>query len=283
MSVAAAVIIALVLAAAWAALYGPRELRSRLKSSTIIVGAGIVFPTDTMAAMLIYGFTHLYAGAASANDPPALTIPVVGKQWWWRVIYETPEGQRVESANEIRLPVDRNVRFVLSSDDVIHSFWIPAFGGKLDMIPGRENVMHVRVREPGETRGQCAEYCGGAHAFMAFRALAMPVADFARWLDAEAGPAVNLQHPGHSTFLQAGCGACHAVRGTGAVGQAGPDLTHLGARRSLGADVMEMSAGNIADWIGRHQEIKPDNLMPPFDYLSDAERAEIGAWLASLE
>jgi cytochrome c oxidase subunit 2 len=118
---------------------------------------------------------------------------------------------------------------------------------------------------------------------MAFRALAMPAADFARWLDGDAGPAGQLQHPGQSSCLQAGCGACHAVRGTGAVGQAGPDLTPLGARRRPGADVLEMSAGNIADWHGRHQEIKPDNLMPPFDYLSDAERAEIGAWLASLE
>ncbi len=283
MSAAGAFIFAFVLVAGWAAFYGPHDLRARLRTPAMVIGAGIIFPTVTLGALLIYGFTILNAGAASASDPPAATIHVVGKQWWWRVIYETPDGRRVESANEVRLPVGRNVRFVLTSDDVIHSFWIPAFGGKLDMIPGRENVMHVRVREPGETRGQCAEYCGGAHAFMAFRVVAMQEAAFTEWLDAEAGPAVNLQHPGRTTFVQAGCGACHSVRGAGAYGQAGPDLTHLGGRRSLGADVLDTSAANITDWIARHQELKPDNLMPPFDYLSDAERAEIGAWLASLE
>ena len=283
MSGGAVLILAFVLATAWAAFYGSRNLRSRLQTPGLIIGAGIIFPTITLSALLTYGFVLLNAEGAAANDPPALTIHVVGKQWWWRVTYETPDGRRVESANEIRLPVDRNVRLALTSDDVIHSLWIPAYGGKLDMIPGRENVMHVRVRQAGETRGQCAEYCGGAHAFMAFRVVAMPAAAFEQWLDAESGPAVDLEHPGRLTFLRAGCGACHAVRGAGAAGHAGPDLTHLGARRSLGADVAEMNAANIADWIGRHQEMKPENLMPPFDYLSHEEKAEIGAWLAGLE
>src|SRR5690606_24495002 len=96
------------------------------------------------------------------------SITIRGKLWWWEVVYTTPEGEEVPSANELRLPVERPVRLLLESDNVIHSFWAPQLGGKLDMIPGRTNELVVEATEAGVSRGQCAEYCGGAHALMSF-------------------------------------------------------------------------------------------------------------------
>ena len=112
-------------------------------------------------------------------------ITVVGERWWWRVFYTDPEGRKIETANELRIPAGRPVALELTTNDVIHSFWVPRLAGKLDMIPGRVNVLTVEAREPGISRGQCAEYCGGAHALMSFYVVAMPEAEFQAWLAAE--------------------------------------------------------------------------------------------------
>src|SRR5690606_33742947 len=114
---------------------------------------------------------------------PGLRVHVEGRQWWWRISYETPGGGKVESANEIRIPLDREVEFVLTSPDVIHSFWVPSLGGKLDMIPGRVNRLRLTAERPGVYRGQCAEYCGGPHALMGLDIIAMPPNDFDNWLE----------------------------------------------------------------------------------------------------
>lgn len=279
MSLGGAAIFLFVLLAALASIFGSDRMRRRLRSDALVVWAGIAFPTVTLSALLIWGFALLGAGAAQASAEPALTVHVTGKQWWWRVVYETPEGERIDSANEVRFPVGETVRFVLTSDDVIHSFWIPAHAGKLDMIPGHTNTLHVTASRAGETRGQCAEYCGGAHALMAFRVVAMPRAEFDAWLEREAEPVADTSHPGRSAFIEAGCGACHAVRGTRAEGRIGPDLTRLGDRRSLGAGILPVSEETIARWIAEHETLKPDNLMPPFEHLSQEDRAAMAAWL----
>lgn len=158
-----------------------------------------------------------HAGEYRPVGAAAVQIEVVGEQWWWRVIYRDDEGRRIESANEIRIPVGREVEFKLTSADVIHSFWVPNLGGKLDMLPGRTTTLRLSADRPGVYRGQCAEYCGGAHALMAMEVVAVPEADFTAWLAAEATPAPppadEIQRRGQALFAAAGCGACHAVRG----------------------------------------------------------------------
>lgn len=279
MTAASALIFLFVLLAGWAAFYGNERLRQRLRTKALVIWGGIAFPVVTLSALLLWGFAVLGAGAAQASAEPAITIHVTGKQWWWRVVYETPEGERIESANEVRFPVGQTVRFVLTSDNVIHSFWIPAHAGKLDMIPGHTNTLHLTASQPGESRGQCAEYCGGAHALMAFRVLALPQGEFEDWLMQEASPVGAEHHPGRTAFLEAGCGACHTVRGTSATGHIGPDLTHLSSRRSLGAGILPVSQESLSHWIGEHEAIKPGNLMPPFDDLSQGDRDAMAAWL----
>src|SRR5690606_16445543 len=136
------------------------------------------------------------------------------------------------------IPAGRPVALELESADVIHSLWIPRLGGKLDMVPGRRNILRLQADRPGVYAGQCAEFCGGPHALMGLVVVAHTPADFAAWRRGQAAPARAAQTAGARVFEAADCGACHAIRGTAANGQAGPDLTHVGARRSLGAGVL---------------------------------------------
>lgn len=269
------------------ALWGPARWRERLGSDAVVWGGGVVFPVVVLTAMLVYGLVVLQAGAtrAAATGEPAVTV--VGKRWWWEVRYHGVEGQDVVSANELRLPAGHPVTVRLLSDNVIHSFWAPRLAGKLDMIPGRETVLTLQAVEAGTSRGQCAEYCGGAHALMSFYVVVVPEAEFDAWLRKEASPARSpqtaQQRRGQELFLANGCGACHAVRGTEATGGIAPDLTHVGGRLSLGAAALPNDAEAFARWIRDNQHVKPENLMPPYRYLDDGELMAIGAYLEGLE
>ena len=265
---ALAIFVAVMAIAAYA-VFGAR--RSLLSSPTLIVGGGIVFPVVTLSALLVYSLVR--ASALHPEAPGALRIEVVGEQWWWRVRY--PD---FETANEIRIPVGRPVLLELKSADVIHSFWVPALAGKLDMIPGKTNRLRVRADRAGEFRGQCAEYCGGPHAQMALYVVAVPQDDFARWADAQRRPAETA-----NPLFTSHCGACHTVRGTAAAGARGPDLTHVGGRLSIGAGILPNNAGSLAGWIASSQHLKPGNLMPSFEDFSGAQLRELAAYLEGLK
>jgi cytochrome c oxidase subunit 2 len=213
-------------------------------------------------------------------------IEVSGEMWWWRVTYTDGSGRGLESANELHLPVGEPVTLALTTADVIHSFWAPHLAGKLDMIPGRVNELTVTATVPGITRGQCAEFCGGAHAFMAFHVVAQPPDEFAAWLENEAAPALppasERQLRGQALFLGSGCGGCHYVRGVTGPSGIGPDLTHVGSRRSLAAATLPNTAEAIAAFISDNQHIKPENRMPAYGIFTDAELQDLAAYLEGL-
>jgi cytochrome c oxidase subunit 2 len=278
-------ILLVVVLAVFLAIRGPARLRALLASAHTVVWAGIVFPVVTLSALLGHGIWLTRAATVAPDDADALGIAVAGEQWWWRVGY--PNGDRtIATANEIRIPAGRTILFTLTSADVIHSFWVPSLGGKVDMIPGRTTHLRLTAHRPGSYRGQCAEYCGGPHALMTVRVIAMPDAEFESWRTREAapvlGPANDMERRGQAVFLNAGCGACHAVRGTAAAGTIGPDLTHLGARRSVGVETLPMTAENLARFIADGQHIKPGNTMPPFRVFSREERDALTGYLLSL-
>ena len=287
MAAGAVVIFLLVIGCAvYATLIAPHP-HPNFAGTWFIVGGGVAFPVVVLSALLTYSFV-LGRDLSREPGPEALRIEVVGKRWWWEVRYLPPGGAApVVSANELRLPVGEPVELLLSSPDVIHSFWVPRITGKRDMIPGRVNRLVLEVEEPGIYRGQCAEYCGGPHAWMAFYAVAVEPDAFAAWLEREARPAVLPEDPflarGASLFIDSGCGACHAVRGTPADGQLGPDLTHVGGRHSIGAGILPNNVGTIAGWIADAQAIKPHNNMPSFNVFSGEELRALAAYLASLE
>lgn len=251
----------------------------------LILGAGAMFPTLVLAALLAYSLALM--PQLRADDDVTLEIEVTGEQWWWRVRYRPEDGEAIELANEIRLPVGERVRFRLNSPDVIHSFWIPSLGGKMDMIPGRVNTLVLEPTRTGTFRGACAEYCGDSHALMNFRAVVMEREAFDAWLQAQAAPAhppaSTVAERGRQSFLANGCGACHRVRGTPADGRMGPDLTHVASRLTLGAGILPTEPGAFARWIGQTDRLKPGVHMPAFGMLPDTELAEIATYLSELE
>jgi cytochrome c oxidase subunit 2 len=282
-----AVILVGVMALTALAMFGGAGWRRRLGSDTIVIAGGIVFPVAVLTGLLVYGLVLLQAGTPAAATGDPLRIAVVGERYWWRVIYRDADGNRFESANELRIPTGRTIEVELTSADVIHSFWVPRLAGKLDMIPGRRNVLRFTAEAPGVSRGQCAEYCGGAHALMAFLVVALAEDEFEAWRAREAAPAAPpasaREQQGLLVFQSYGCGACHTIRGTAAAGTIGPDLTHVGSRRSLAAATLPNDEAALARFITDSQHIKPENLMPPFRILGDGELAALSRYLASLK
>jgi cytochrome c oxidase subunit 2 len=270
------------------ALYYTRTARgvaSERRDRLLIVGGGVVLPTVTVTILLIYGLAMLPEAVARAPEG-SLHVDVAGEQWWWRVRYRRPDGLEAVLANEVRLPVGTPVQFRLSSDNVIHSFWIPPLAGKMDMIPGRITYLTVRPTATGVFRGVCAEYCGTAHALMAFSVEVMEAAEFDRWLEHQAAPATAVGAdalPGAELFLASGCHACHTVRGTAAAGVIGPDLTHVGSRLSLGAGILPNDADAFRRWIAGTEHIKPGVHMPQFGMLPADELAALAAYLEGLQ
>lgn len=252
----------------------------------LIVYGGAVFPTVVLTGYLAVGLRLLPALIAPPSEP-ALRIHVTGEQWWWRVRYRAPGGGEVHLANELHLPVDETVELLLESADVIHSLWVPSLGGKIDMIPGRTNRLVLHPTRTGIFRGACAEFCGAAHARMALFVRVVERPAFDRWLAAQAAPALPPADPlaarGRRVFLGSGCGACHTVRGTAAAGVVGPDLTHVGARLSIGAGSLPGDRASIRRFVVRPDEVKPEVRMPAFGMLPDADLDALAAFLDGLE
>jgi cytochrome c oxidase subunit II len=252
----------------------PRE--AALGDRFILV-SGVFLPAVVLVAILL---ASLRTQVALRMPETSLTIEVVGHQWWWEVRYP---DQRIVTANEIHIPAGEPVRLQLTSGDVVHSFWAPNLQGKTDMIPGVINEMWIEAARPGVYRGQCAEYCGMQHALMALEVVALPRAEFDEWVAARQAPrpppATAEQRRGEEVFFQASCHNCHAIAGTPAVGARGPDLTHLGSRRTIGAAILPNNRGNLAGWISNPQALKPGNLMPR----THLEADDLQALIAYLE
>lgn len=264
---------------------GPRGLRRALGGERSIVLGGVALPIATLSGLLVHG---LGIEGREPDRAAALAIEVSGLQWWWRVGYLDDAGRReFETANEIRIPVGQPVELRLRSEDVIHSFWVPSLAGKLDMIPGRLNRLRIQADHAGVYRGQCAEFCGGAHALMALHVVALPEADFADWRARQREPAAMPQgdeaRRGHDVFFQSGCALCHRLAGTAALGRLGPDLSHVGSRLHIMSGLLPNHRGTLAGWIASAQTLKPENLMPSFDRMQGADLRALAAYLAELE
>jgi cytochrome c oxidase subunit 2 len=252
------------------------------KGSRIVLFAGIIVPAIIL--LVVFGFTVATLNALSMPETAdEYTVHVVGRQWWWEVRYP---AQGVITANEIHIPAGQPVRVVLSSDNVIHSFWVPELHGKLDLVPGQTNEFWLEADQPGVYVGACAEFCGIQHAKMGLLVIAQPVEEFDAWLEAKLQPAAEpedkLAAQGMQVFMESTCMYCHTVAGTQATGVLGPDLTHLASRRTLGSATVENNRGNLSGWIVDPQHTKPGALMPP-TALTGTELQALLAYLETLE
>lgn len=241
--------------------------------------AWTVAPALIVAFLAFLSFQTMFAGGSAREHP--LTVQVVGHQWFWEFRY-LDDG--FATATELVVPTGRAVRLDVTSADVIHSFWVPRVGGKIDANPGFVNEMWFTVEEPGTFQGQCAEFCGVGHAYMPVRVLALDPDDYEAWVEAQraaAAPVQGLAAEGEDLVTSGACSVCHTVRGTAAVGLVGPDLTHLASRSQIGG-MLANTPDNLAAWLADPQSHKPGTRMPNMG-LSDEEIEAIVAYLTTLE
>lgn len=204
-------------------------------------------------------------GLSGASDP--ITINVTGHQWWWEITYADPLPYRwITDANEIHIPVGKPIRINLTSNDVIHSFWVPNLAPKKDLVPGRSTSIWIQGDKPGIYWGQCAEFCGFQHAHMRFAVVVEQENQYNQWREAAVhsanDPINDIQQRGKNVFMVQTCSMCHGIAGTDARGRIGPDLSHVASRLTLAAGTLPNSMGHLAGWIIDPQSIKPGVAMP---------------------
>ena len=268
--------LAVTLAAFWAALSRRRTTREDLepivtppneehRRHTGIVTGLVGTTVIILLLFLVYDFT---VGRALAERPNrAITMEIIGHQWWWEVHYNDPDPSKlIVDANELHIPAGEPVQVKLTSRDVIHSFWVPNIIGKRDLIPGYTSSLFLNADKPGVYRAQCAEFCGTEHAKMALTVVVHSPADFANWLATARQPASmpndSSALEGRKVFLAGPCSTCHAITGEPAYGTVGPNLTHLASRKTLGAGTLTNTRGNLGGWVVDPQSIKPGVRMP---------------------
>jgi len=245
----------------------------------ILIGTGI--SVLILLGTFVYTLVVLTGYDAGFRDT-RLTIRVTGYRYWWALDYLRTDGVRdFTAANEVHIPVGERVRLDLVGGDVIHSFWVPALAGKIDLVPGQTNHMWIEADHPGRYYGQCAEFCGTSHANMRITVFAQSPKAFRAWEAAQRKPAGP--GPGGQVLFEArGCAACHTIRGTEAHGDAGPDLTHVGSRSTLAAGIIPNSPPRMKRWLADPDSVKPGTLMPNAD-LSPRELAVMTSYLESLQ
>lgn len=252
------------------------DIGSRWAEPFVVV-AGAVLPSVILAAVFVVSLMVMRDQSSNAEEAD-LVVEVVAHNWWWEARYPQDLGGAV-TANEIHIPTGRRVELSLESEDVIHSFWVPRLQAKTDMVPGKTTTMWIEADEAGTYRGQCAEFCGLQHANMIFYVVAQEPDDFDAWLAGQSEDALPQDLPGEEVFLSSTCVGCHTVRGTSARGVAGPDLTHLATRETIGSGVLPNTRANLARWIVDPQGAKPGVSMPPTSFTSE----ELDALLDYLE
>ncbi len=264
-------IVAVILFLSWVRRNRPSE--DDRTAFLAILGLGLVMPIAVLAALFVIGDVFLIRDTSPppANAATALTIRVIGHQFWWEVRYP---GTPVVTANEIHIPVRTNVEVLVHGGDVIHSFWVPQLNRKIDMLPEQTNRVSLYADTVGRYRGQCAEFCGLQHAHMSFYVFADTPARFRAWLARQSKPARGKPLP----LFDAKCGSCHTIRGTPADGTAGPDLTHLASRTSIAAATLPNTPVRLREWIRDPQRVKPGALMPAIP-LSFAQLAALVRYL----
>ncbi|HUX85649.1 MAG TPA: cytochrome c oxidase subunit II [Chloroflexota bacterium] len=245
---------------------------STTSGNTRLEIAWTVTPAVLLAIVFILTVRTMHSITAVPSDP--LVIRVVAHQFWWEFDYP---NANIVTANELHVPVGEQVIINLESADVIHSFWVPQLAGKSDANPGHVNQVTFTATQPGVYGGQCSEFCGVGHAWMLIRVVAETPADYNAWIAAQRQPAVaptgGLAAQGQQLFQSEACGSCHSINGTSANGVAGPNLTHVASRATIGAGVVENTPANMDRWLTNPQAVKPGVLMPNFKLTPDQVKA----------
>lgn len=251
------------------------------ESMVLVFGIGV----PAVCLVVLFGFSDVYMVGQTGPPEPrstAMTVDVIGHQWWWEVRYP---GTNAVTANEIHIPARTRVNIVATTQDVIHSFWVPSLNRKVDTIPGRRNRILLYASSPGVYRGQCSQYCGFEHADMSMYVIAQKPSAYRAWLARNAASATQPATPearaGKQQFMSDQCASCHRIAGTPAQADVGPDLTHVASRQTLAALTIKNTPTEMADWIHNPQAIKPGVRMPDLG-LSWNQTHQIVSYLETL-
>jgi cytochrome c oxidase subunit II len=258
----------------------------QIYGSTQIELAWTVIPILIVLVLFLTTARILFAIQDQKMPSTALNVDAVGHQFWWEFHYDK---LGFTTANELHVPLSTGqvpaiTSLNLLSADVVHSFWVPALFGKIDMFPNQVNHMWFNPDKPGMYVGQCAQFCGVEHAKMLLRVYVQTPEDFAAWVKNQQQPAV--QDPagaeGRQLFESQSCISCHVIRGTPAQGRFGPDLTHFGSRDTLASGAADNTPANLKLWIKDPNNVKPGSLMPAMQ-LSDDQIDKLVAYLDTLK
>lgn len=297
----------------------PAQFHGNNKLETVLVAVPVLI------VILLSVLTVRSMAVLNPVSAQAPKIDILGKQFWWNFSYPTvtsDAGGVVTNGNEMIMPTRQGVALTVTSGDVIHGFWAPNIGGQRAAMPSVKKTWMVDTNRAGVYQGNCSQLCGGSHANMRYKVVALDQARYDATLAAmkayrapEPAPG-SAEARGYSLFMQGKpstgalpCAACHRVQGTPAAGAAGPDLSFFGTRRTLGAGMWEAmtaahweepkAAAALHAWI-KHSPapgVKPGSLMPTYDgseylaagkkvkggILTDAEIDDIAAYLRSLK
>jgi cytochrome c oxidase subunit II len=270
----------------WAAIRYRRRsgdpLPPQIHGSTIIEVVWTTLPVIAVGFILFETLPVIFGTQAPA-PPSSMDVDVIGHQFWWEFQYP---NSNVVTANELHLPVGQTANLVLKSEDVIHSFWIPALGGKRDAFPGHTNYIWMTPNSVGEFPGQCYQLCGYSHGNMRERAVIESPSDFQAWLTSQQQPAAQPTDPtaaeGGQLFQTRGCAACHTIAGTPAQGKVGPNLTHVASRGVIAGSILQNTPQELRAWLKDPPGIKPGSIMPNLG-LNDHELDVLVAYLQSLK
>ncbi len=244
--------------------------------------------TWTVIPALILLFLGILTGVVMhmINPPAGKRLPDVivnAHQWWWE--YRYPK-LGVVTANELYLPEGINSLLEIRSMDVVHSFWVPNFGEKMDAIPGHPNNLFLKPLRKGLYSGSCAEYCGADHGLMRIVVTVVSAKEFKTWVASQlkvpGAPTDKAELHGQQMFMTNSCIQCHTIKGTKAQGNVGPDLSHLGDRQTLGSGLIPNNVENAAQWIIDPQRFKPGCHMPKMR-VSHEDARDIALYLENLK
>lgn len=252
-----------------------------------------IIPALILAAIAVPTVSSIFE--LTECGPEAMEVEVIGHQWWFEYYY--PDAD-IYTANEMVIPEDQEICATMTSDDVIHSFWIPALTGKRDVVPGQTTTLRLQADEQGEYWGHCAEFCGLSHSLMRARVHVVSEAEFDQWLANQQQPATFPEEgdPGFEGFeiFQGRCIQCHQVRFDDPDASNiippeqfhGPELTHFASRGTFAGAALpeegQSKVESLKEWLAEPPRVKPGSFMPDLA-LTEQEIDALIVWLESLE
>ncbi|OYD07010.1 cytochrome c oxidase subunit II [Paludifilum halophilum] len=264
---------------------GDDSIPEQVEGSTKLELLWTVIPIILLAILAVPTVATTFSLAEKpSEEEEALTVKVTAHQYWWEFEYE---DYGFKTAQELHIPKDKKVYLKLTSRDVIHSFWVPALGGKTDLNPGQTNTMTIDAKKVGTYEGRCAELCGAGHALMNFEVVVDEEQKFDQWVaqrqEPSSQPQTAAQERGEEVFSQ-NCMSCHAIDGAELErkGNKAPNLTGFGERDKI-AGVLENNDENLEKWLKHPDKVKPGSYMPSFDFLNEKDMKSLKAYLQSLE